>query len=97
MDAILRKSTRKDKRYMVQLQADQGTRTIHFGSPSHDNFTMHKDPARRNRYLARHAKNEDWNDYTTAGFWSRWVLWEEPYMLDAIKRLKGKGINLSIR
>lgn len=94
MQAVLQKSTRKDKRYMVILQA--GAHTVHFGSPAHANYTTHKDPVRRTRYLARHAKREDWTDPTTPGFWSRWLLWEEPYLLDAIKALEKKGIKVRI-
>jgi len=36
MQATLQKSTRKDKRYMVQLQTPDGMKTIHFGSPSYN-------------------------------------------------------------
>ena len=94
MNAFLQKSSRKDKRYMVQLYTDK-LHTIHFGS-KYDNYTIHKDAKRRALYLARHAKNEDWSDVTTAGFWSRFLLWEEPHLLDAIKALTHKGINVII-
>jgi hypothetical protein len=29
--------------------------------------------------------NENWEDPTTAGFWSRWLLWEKPDFKDALK------------
>lgn len=96
MQATLQKSNRKDKRYMVQLQTPDGNRTIHFGSPRHDNFTTHKDPKRRELYIARHMKRERWDDPTTPGFWSRWLLWEEPHLLDAMKSLERKGVKLQI-
>lgn len=42
-------------------------------------FTKHKDVTRRQRYLTRHrGMNEDWNDPTTAGALSRWILWNKP-------------------
>lgn len=42
-------------------------------------FTKHKNPTRKNRYLQRHrGMHEDWNDPTTAGALSRWILWNKP-------------------
>ena len=96
MIALLQKSTRKDKRYVVRLQMPDGNRTIHFGSPSHENYTTHKDPQRREMYLSRHAKRENWEDPSTAGYWSRWMLWEEPRLGDAMKAIAKKGITVRI-
>ena len=81
---------------MIRLQTPDGMHTINFGSPSHENYTTHKDPKRRSLYIARHAKRENWEDPTTAGFWSRWLLWEEPHLGDAMKSMQHKGINLKI-
>ena len=96
MQATLQKSTRKGKCYMVQLQMPDGNRTINFGSPSHENYTTHKDPKRRELYISRHAKRENWEDPTTAGYWSRWLLWEEPHLGDAMKYLEKKRITVRI-
>jgi len=41
-------------------------------------YTIHKDEARKQRYINRHQKNENWNDINTAGAWSRWLLWNKP-------------------
>lgn len=60
---------------------------IHFGSRGMLDFTTDRSNqagARRKRYLARHKKREDWTDPTTAGFWSRWILWEKRSVEDAI-------------
>lgn len=81
---------------MVQLQTPDGIHTIHFGSPLHANFTTHRDPKRRDLYIARHAKRENWEDIRTPGFWSRWLLWEEPHLGDAMKSLERKGIKVRI-
>ena len=32
-----------------------------FGDARFEDYTMHKDPDRRERYLLRHKKNEDWD------------------------------------
>lgn len=52
-------------------------KTSHFGSAGMSDYTKHKDDERKKLYLARHKVNEDWNDYTTAGSLSRWLLWNK--------------------
>jgi hypothetical protein len=84
-EVILKKSSKDDKRYMVEIDG----KTIHFGSKL-DNFTIHKDVLRRKYYIDRHKKNEDWNDILTAGFWSRWLLWEKPTIESAKKNIEKK-------
>ena len=68
-------SDKPDKKYMVRV----GTRTIHFGASGYSDFTKHKDVARRNLYLQRHAARENWgkSGIATPGFWSRWLLWNK--------------------
>ena len=53
-------------------------KTVHFGSAGMSDFTKHKDEERKQRYIARHSANENWNDYMTAGSLSRWILWNKP-------------------
>lgn len=49
--ATLSPSTRAGKKYMIQ---DQNTgKMIHFGQLGYEDFTKHKDEARRQRYLKR--------------------------------------------
>ena len=47
------KSTRKDKKYMLE---DDNGHFVHFGQMGYEDFTKHKDPERRLRYLARATK-----------------------------------------
>ena len=53
---------------------------VYFGAAGYSDFTKHKDEARRQRYVARHEKNENWtkSGIDSAGFWSRWLLWNKP-------------------
>jgi hypothetical protein len=78
----LKKSNKKGKRYMVFVKNPQGQggRTIHFGDSKMQNYTMHKDKERKARYLSRHKSRERWGKASikTAGFWSRWLLWNKP-------------------
>ncbi len=76
-------STRQDKKYMAVFdRTTLGDRsfklTTHFGARGYDDYTQHKDEQRKKQYLARHRKNENWNNPTTAGALSRWILWNKP-------------------
>ena len=63
-------------------------KTIHFGASGMSDFTKHKDPARKQRYIARHAKHENWNDPTSAGALSRYILWGKPSLRESIADYK---------
>lgn len=71
----LKPSTRKDKKFMAIFE--DGTKT-HFGAKGMSDFTIHGDEERKQRYLDRHRKNENWNDFKSAGSLSRWILWNKP-------------------
>ena len=63
---------------MAVFTLDNGrTRTVHFGSAGASDYTQHRDPVRKQRYLARHAKREDWTKPMTAGALARWILWNK--------------------
>lgn len=69
------KSDKPDKKFFIITSTG---RKVYFGSANMSDFTIHKDPERKNRYIQRHQKRENWNDKNTAGFWSRWYLWNLP-------------------
>lgn len=71
----LKKSTRPGKKYTVYVDG----KTVHFGATGYSDFTKHKDVERKKRYITRHKK-ENWkkSGIKTAGFWSRWLLWNKP-------------------
>ena len=72
-------SDRKDKRYLATFH--NGTK-IHFGSKGQA-YIDHMDKAKREAYLKRHAKNENWDDPYTAGALSRWILWGDSGNINA--------------
>ena len=59
-------------------------KTIRFGASGSPDFTTHKDPSRKERYLARHNKRENWDNPLTAGALSRWILWNEESLIDSV-------------
>jgi len=88
MNISLSKSTRAGKKYMVKVE----NKIIHFGQAEASDYTEHKDPERKERYLARHRNRENWakSGIKTAGFWSRWLLWSEPTIAASIKKIEKK-------
>ena len=93
----IKRSTNKEKKLMAIFTYPDGkTKTTHFGARGMSDYTKHGDKERMERYLDRHNNGrEDWNDPTTAGALSRWVLWNKPSLSasfnDFKKRFKLKG------
>ena len=76
----LYRSPLKTKKYRAEFYDAEGFKVAHkdFGALGAEDFTTHHDEERKKRYLSRHRKRENWNDPTTAGALSRWILWNEP-------------------
>lgn len=87
---VIRKSTRAEKKLMaIFTDCSNGRqKTRHFGSVGYSDYTIHRDPARKQRYLARHRKNEHWDDPYSAGSLSRWLLWNKPTLSASIADYK---------
>jgi len=73
-------SRRAGKKFVARFKNKKTGRfkNVHFGGKGYSDYTKHKDPERKERYLKRHKKNENWQDPTTPGALSRWVLWNLP-------------------
>ena len=65
-------------------------KVIRFGDSEHQDFTMHKDKARKELYLARHNSRENWEDLNKAGAWSRFLLWNKPTLKGSIRDMEQK-------
>ena len=78
----LSRSTDPDKKYMAKFETDAGReKTVHFGAKGMKDYTLHNAAERDSRkanYLSRHRAREDWNDPTSPGALSRWILWNRP-------------------
>ena len=74
-------------------------KTIHFGAKKYSDFTIHKDEERKQRYLNRHKKNENWNDPLTASFYATNILWNKPTITESIRdtNRRFKHINIKMR
>ena len=95
MRVLIKKSTNEKKKYMaVFYDGKKKVKTTHFGAAGMSDYTKHKDPKRKKRYLTRHRKREKWDNYMSAGSLSRYILWGEPSLRVSIKKYKNK-FNLS--
>ena len=74
------KSPLPEKKLRVYLQDGEKEHHVDFGAKGYSDFTKHKEEARKQLYIQRHAAREDWtkSGILTPGFWSRWVLWNKP-------------------
>ena len=97
-------------KYAVRIHRPDGThKTIKFGEHGAEDFTIHKDRKRRLLYLDRHGRKrpsfststkEEWTQdgIFTAGYWSRWLLWEKDTLKKAIEFMnEKKNIKISYR
>lgn len=86
--AKIRRSNRNYKKYEVIVTNGKKTKTIRFGDRRYQDYTIHKNPIRKLAYETRHSKRENWGDPFTAGFWSKWLLWNKPTIDQSLKDIK---------
>jgi hypothetical protein len=90
------KSNRTGKKWMVIID---DTKKVHFGATGYSDYTKHKDAERKQRYVQRHgssnasattSRKEKWtkDGIDTAGFWSRWLLWNKPTLEESIRDIE---------
>ena len=72
-------SSRKNNKYMVKLP---GGKKVHFGSPKYEDYTIHKDKERRDKYLSRATKIKNkkgeltYTNPESSNYWSTRLLWD---------------------
>ena len=70
------RSTNPEKKYTAIFQHDGRSITTHFGSRGYTDFTLGASEDQRENYIRRHTNSrENFNDPTTAGSLSRYLLW----------------------
>lgn len=79
----LYKSSLASKKYDVYIINPNTGRTkkVSFGAKNYEDYTIHKDKERRERYRTRHAKDNIDNPIYS-GFWSWHVLWGDSSNID---------------
>ena len=89
MEVIIKRSNKPDKKFDAVID---NKKTVSFGAKGMSDYTIHKDPERKARYLARHKATEDWtkSGVKTAGFYSRNILWNKPTVQASVNDLNSK-------
>ena len=76
-------SKNKNKKLQAIIEYEnKNHKTVNFGAKGYSDFTLHKDPDRKTRYLARHK--HDPSKIDTAGGLARDILWSEPTLKKAV-------------
>ena len=94
IDIVLTKSKNKDKKYDAVVD---GKKTIHFGAKGYSDYTINKDDERKHRYISRHKSNENWNNYKTAGFYAKNILWNKPTVEASVADTNRRFKNIHIK
>ena len=78
MQVVIQPSRSKAKKMDAIID---GKKTVHFGQKNASDFTRHRDPERKERYISRRkGMHENWTKYCikTPSFYARWILWNKP-------------------
>ena len=78
----------KHKYYIIT----SSSRKVYFGAKGYSDYTIHKDPKRKQRYIERHKDKENWtkSGIDTAGWWSYKYLWSYPTKEEAYNHIKNE-------
>jgi len=94
IDIIIKSSSNPNKKYDAIID---GKKTIPFGQKNASDYTKNKDDERKERYINRHKKNENWNDPKTAGFYSKNILWNKKTITESIRDTNNRFKNIKIK
>ena len=80
-------SERATKKYDAHFLVDGRPRVVSFGAKGYDDFTLTGDTEQRDRYKARHAK-DNLDDPLSPGALSWWILWTATSVRGGVKRFR---------
>lgn len=96
----LRTSPIRGKKWEAKLFNKEGKKlkTVHFGQAGAEDYTIHKDEERKQRYIDRHKAREDWtkSGIDTPGFFSRWLTWNKESISGSIADIESR-FNVDIK
>ena len=92
----IKPSTRENKKLMATFChcegetkcCDRDRTKVHFGQKGSSTYVDHKDDNKKEAYLARHKKTENWSNPLSAGSLSRYILWNKKTLADSIADFK---------
>jgi hypothetical protein len=83
----LEKSNNLNKKFVATFydELKKRVKTTHFGSSGYSDYTINKDYKRKELYINRHSKRENFNDFISAGSLCRWILWNKKTLESSLK------------
>ena len=93
-EIIISKSKNINKKYDARID---GKKTVSFGAAGYSDYSVHKDPERKQRYIDRHKSREDWSDPKTAGFYATNILWNKETITQSVKDTNKRFKNINIK
>ena len=94
MNIEIKRSKKAGKKFDAIID---GKKTVSFGATGYSDYTQHKDPERKQRYINWHKKAENWNDPKTPGFYAKHILWNQPSLRASVADTNKRFKNLSIK
>jgi hypothetical protein len=71
------------------IYPDGHQKVVPFGAKGMSDYTKHRDPTRKQRYLKRHSgMGESWQKPDTPGALAKWVLWNKKTLRASIADYK---------
>ena len=94
---LISPSTNASKKFDV-MQLNKKKKITSFGAKGYSDYTKptENNEQKKLNYIKRHSVNENWNDLTKAGTWSRFLLWNKPTLHASAKDMK-KRFNINIK
>ena len=83
---ILKKSNRKNKRFVIIMDKMKH----HFGSDVGKTYIDGRTEKEKQNWINRHIQDKGWNNKHSGIYYSRMLLWTEPTLKEAIKKLQKK-------
>ena len=84
---LIKLTSSPNKTKKMRAYFSDGTHTD-FGATGYSDYTKHKDPERKQRYIDRHKRHENWKNMKSAGALSRYILWNKPSLKASIADYK---------
>lgn len=80
MNIKIETSTAKGKKYMASVPVGDRIKKVHFGSKGDEDYLMHGDEVRKDRYINRNKRLSKFWEHThqnllRPSYWSRWYSW----------------------
>ena len=91
---LIEKSDKPQKKF----RATVGNKHVYFGQAGFSDFTLHRNPERKNLHISRHkGMNENWgkSGIETAGFYAKNILWNKPTISESVRDTNKRfGLNI---